>query len=165
MTHSTGALTQKAGLGACITEVGANEGCTDGVALGGADSLAVTPDGRNVYVGTIGSDSVVVLDRDPSTGVLTQKAGVAGCVSLTGTDGACTQGVALDKAFRVAVSPDGRNVYVTGQSSDAVVVFDRDVASGVFDAEGRHSRLRQRDRQPPAPAPTVLASTPPRAWW
>ena len=60
--------------------------------------MALSPDGRNVYVTTFTSDAVATFDRDLETGVLTQKAGVAACISETGTSGDCRDGVALDEA-------------------------------------------------------------------
>ena len=58
-------------------------------------------------------------------GTLTQKPGTAGCISETGTGGACADGRALAQAHSVTVSPDGASVYVTASLSDAVAVFDR----------------------------------------
>jgi DNA-binding beta-propeller fold protein YncE len=138
----SGALTQKAGQAGCITETGApgtppitqaapsnalvatQSPCVDGKALDGARWVTVSPDGASVYVAADGSDAVAVFDRS-STGALTQKAGQLGCVSLTGSDGGCADGRALDGAASVAVSADGSSVYVAADRSDAVAIFDR----------------------------------------
>src|SRR6478735_7036341 len=63
-------------------------------------------------------------------GELQQKSGTTGCISETGTGGSCQDGTALARPFGLAVSPDGRNVYVTSNDSNAVAVFDRDPATG-----------------------------------
>jgi 6-phosphogluconolactonase (cycloisomerase 2 family) len=127
---STGVLTQLAGTAGCVSETGTGGACTDGIALDGVDWMAVSPDGQYAYAGTKNSDSVAVFDRDPATGVLTQLAGTAGCVSETGTGGACADGVALDQVRAVAVSPDGDYLYAVTEFSDAVAVFDRDPGTG-----------------------------------
>jgi DNA-binding beta-propeller fold protein YncE len=59
------------------------------------------------------------------TGDLTQPAGTAGCISETGTGGTCADGHGLDGAGGVAVSPNGKTVYVASFTSDAVVRFNR----------------------------------------
>jgi hypothetical protein len=46
------------------------------------------------------------------TGALTQLSGTDARVSEDGTGGACAKGVALDTSVAVAVTRDGRNVYV-----------------------------------------------------
>ena len=38
------------------------------MALDGVNSVAVSPDGRNVYAASLVSGAVVIFDRDPSTG-------------------------------------------------------------------------------------------------
>jgi hypothetical protein len=43
-------------------------------------------------------------------GELSQKPGTAGCVSGTGTGGACRDGKALEAATGVTASPDGKSV-------------------------------------------------------
>jgi DNA-binding beta-propeller fold protein YncE len=130
--ESTGGLTQKGGVAGCVSWTGTGGACANGVALDWPSSVVVSPDGKSVYVALTSSDAVAVFDRDPSSGELTQKAGVAGCVSWTGTGGFCTNGVALDGATSVAVSPDARSVYVAMLDSNAVAVFDRDAASGTL---------------------------------
>ncbi len=127
-SHS--ALTQKPGAAGCIAEAGTNPACTDGTALHGSGSVALSPDGDNAYVATQDSDAVTIFDRDPATGGLTQKAGTAGCISETGTLGACGDGRALDSAETVTVSPDGASVYVGSRLSDAIAIFDRNTTTG-----------------------------------
>jgi hypothetical protein len=46
-------------------------------------------------------------------------------VSETGTGGACQDGVALDAALGVEVSPDGKGLYVAAFDSGAAAIFDR----------------------------------------
>jgi DNA-binding beta-propeller fold protein YncE len=120
---SDGTLTQKPGTAGCISDTGSG-GCTDGTALDGAISVTVSPDGDNAYVGSVNSDAVAVFDRAPG-GALTQKAGTAGCISETGSAGACADGVALDGPNAVTASPDGASVYVATQSSNSVAILDR----------------------------------------
>ncbi len=127
---TTGALTQKAGTAGCISEDGTGGACADGVALGGLQSIAVSPDGKSAYAVSFDSNAVANLDRDPTTGALTQKPGTAGCISEDGTGGACTDGVALDGPQSVTASPDGKNVYVGSYYSSAVAVFDRNDGNG-----------------------------------
>ena len=129
---TVGELAQMAGSAGCVSEDGTGGSCGDGVALDGAASVTVSPDGHNVYAASLFGDAVVVFDRDPVSGALAQKAGRSGCVSETGTGGSCVDGVALDGASSVSVSPEGHNVYAASISSGAVVVFDRDPVSGAL---------------------------------
>ncbi len=60
------------------------------------------------------------------TGDLTQPAGTAGCISEMGS-GPCADGHGLDGPRSVAVSPDGKSVYVASavSGSGAVARFNR----------------------------------------
>lgn len=127
--QSTGALSQAAGTAGCIAET-ATDSCLDGKGLSGVRGIAISPDDRNVYIGAVNGDSVAVLDRDLASGTLSQSAGTDGCVSLSGSGGACATGRGLNGPGTPAVSPDGRNVYVPGDHSDAIAVFSRDGSSG-----------------------------------
>jgi DNA-binding beta-propeller fold protein YncE len=116
--------------------------CGEGKGLVGANSVAVSSDGRNVYVasGTAGSDvatsfgSLAILKRDAVTGAISE----VGCLSSDGTDGrdgasgACTPTPSLLGADGVAVSPDGSTVFVTASVSASVVAFARDPATGLL---------------------------------
>ncbi|MGI9540157.1 MAG: beta-propeller fold lactonase family protein, partial [Miltoncostaeaceae bacterium] len=129
INQSTGALSQTAGTAGCIAET-ATDGCLDGKGLSGVRGIAISPDDRNVYIGAVDGDSVAVLDRDLASGALSQSTGTDGCVSLSGSGGACATGRGLDGPGTPAVSPDGRNLYVPGDLSDAIAVFSRDGSSG-----------------------------------
>ncbi len=50
---------------------------------------------------------VVAAEAAAATGDLTQKPGTAGCISNSGSGGACADGTALDFPSSVTVSPDG----------------------------------------------------------
>ena len=63
---TTGALTQKASPDGCITNV-ATTGCTTGKALEGPDSVAVSPDGGNVYAAAGAWRRVAIFDRNTTT--------------------------------------------------------------------------------------------------
>src|SRR3954453_7121887 len=76
----TGALTQPKGAAGCIAVKGAG-GCATAVGLDGPNSVAVSPDGRNVYATSRASNTVSIFHRNQSTGALSQLAGAAGCIS------------------------------------------------------------------------------------
>lgn len=117
-----GTLTQKRGQAGCISDTGGGS-CADGIALDGADSVTVSPDGRSAYVASNRIEAVAVFDR-ASNGRLVQKPGRLACISNNG-DGPCVEGTALEGPTQAVVSPDGGSVYVTSSSDDAVAVFDR----------------------------------------
>ncbi|MFN8111756.1 MAG: beta-propeller fold lactonase family protein [Solirubrobacterales bacterium] len=105
----TGKLTQKPGTDGCISETGSGGACTDGTALAYARSVTISPDGKNAYVASLAiTNAVAIFDRDPTTGKLTQKPGTDGCISETGSGGACTDGRALIGADSITLSPTGR---------------------------------------------------------
>ena len=133
-----GGLTQLAGPAGCIVNEPAPDiaGCDNGGR--GLDvplAVALSPDGKNAYVPSLGSHGIAVFSRDPATGALTQLGGAAGCIvdepspDVTGCD---NTGRALAFVFAVAVSPDGGSVYVSSTGSDAIAVFSRDPATGAL---------------------------------
>ena len=65
-----GGLSQKAGGSGCISSSTKSSVsvCRNAKALKGAGAVAVSPDGKNVYVASTGSAAVAIFDRTPSTG-------------------------------------------------------------------------------------------------
>jgi DNA-binding beta-propeller fold protein YncE len=126
----SGELTQPAGAAGCISTRGAG-GCATAVGLEGPNSVVVSPDGRNVYATSLGSDAIDIFARDPATGALTQTSGDAGCIANVATTG-CTTGRALDGPDVVVASPDGRNVYVGAFKGSSLAVFTRDPSTGAL---------------------------------
>ena len=100
-----------------------------------------SPDGKSVYVASYVSDAVARLNRNTTTGAITQPAGTAGCVSETGA-GPCADGHGLDGAVRGGGEPDGKSVYVASLDSDAVARFNR--ALSPFVETRRHEAGRSR---------------------
>ena len=92
--------------------------------LDGPEGIAVSPDGKSVYVGAFNSNAVTVFDRVSFTGTITQRSGANGCIVNVATTG-CTTGNALGNANALAVSPYGGNVYVGSYASNAIDVFAR----------------------------------------
>jgi DNA-binding beta-propeller fold protein YncE len=126
-----GALTQLDGEGGCVARDSV-EGCAVGRALDGPGRVAVSRNGKNVYVASVFSEGgVAVFSRDRKTGVLTQLDGEDGCVNDDGADG-CAIGRALDGPGSLTVSRDSKSVYVASQNDNAVVVFSRDRETGVL---------------------------------
>jgi 6-phosphogluconolactonase (cycloisomerase 2 family) len=89
--------------------------------LDGANSLAIAPDGRHVYVAGTAENALATFTRDDATGALAFQSmladGVAGAEGLYGATG-------------VQVSFDNRFVYVLGFFEDALAVYTRDPVGG-----------------------------------
>jgi DNA-binding beta-propeller fold protein YncE len=120
----TGVLDQLPRRRGCVRQ-GGGEGCASGRALGAPASIAMSPDGRNVYVAASGSDALGVFARNRRTGALRQLPGARGCFSER-PGGGCTVGRGLNEPTSVAVSPNGTRVYVTGRRfPSGVAIFAR----------------------------------------
>lgn len=101
-----------------------NPVCTQVDSLEKPGDLAISPDGRSLYVPALDDDAVTHLSID-AEGRLTFR----GCVG-DGNPG-CTQVDSLDGPRAVAVSPDGGAVYVASPTGDSVTHLSRDAAGGL----------------------------------
>jgi DNA-binding beta-propeller fold protein YncE len=117
---TTGALTQVG----CASSSDAV--CTPVGSLGGADTVAISPDGTSVYVGAFASNAVVVFTRNAVTGTLAQ----TGCLTAGGAEG-CTAVAGLQGVEGVTVSPDGTNVYAAAALSNTVFAFARSTSGAL----------------------------------
>lgn len=109
-------------------------GCTAGRALSWPDVVAVSPDGKNVYVGSFAGNAVVNFGRNPASGALTQLEGTAGCIALE-TSG-CATGMVLGNVEGLNVSPDGSAVYAASASSNGIAVLGRNPETGALAQAG-----------------------------
>jgi len=140
----TGVLNQPSGRRGCIRQ-GPGGGCAPARALGGPASIAISADGRNVYVAAAGSDALSAFARDRRTGRLRQLDGPAGCFSQR-VGGGCTPVRALNEPTSVAVSPDGKRVYVAGRRfPSAVAIFDRGAGGALSQPAGPAGCVSQRE--------------------
>src|ERR1700677_4976478 len=89
-----GALIQLPGSSGCLVDrSGRDSGCTRVRALAGpapflgSEAIAVSPDGRNVYVAASNSNAIAIFKRNANTGRLTQGRGADGCIAVRGASG------------------------------------------------------------------------------
>jgi fibronectin-binding autotransporter adhesin len=107
----------------CIQDSSGSGCATKTPGLGGALSTVVSPGGKNAYVVAFDDDTLTVFDRE-TDGSLSKKE----CFQNTGgsdCDGSGGPTVALDAPSDVAVSPDGKSVYVVSSDSNAIAFFAR----------------------------------------
>jgi DNA-binding beta-propeller fold protein YncE len=126
-----GMLTQLPGKAGCLTQA-RERGCAVG-RFGGNQmwALAASPDGRNLYVASLGGAvSVLAIDH---RGHLHQLRGKAGCVSRSSRFG-CRRVPQLSAGNDIAVSPDGRSVYVG--TNGGIVIFSRSPRTGALRKTG-----------------------------
>ena len=88
--------------------------------LDGSTGIALSPDGKHVYVTGSFDDAIATSARGPA-GQLTFLG--SGYDSDPGVDG-------LDAVRGIAVSPDGRHVYAASLFDDSVALFHRNPSSG-----------------------------------
>ncbi|HEY2052628.1 MAG TPA: beta-propeller fold lactonase family protein [Solirubrobacterales bacterium] len=129
--RKTGALTQPNGKAGCAAAKGA-EGCALAIGLIGPNSVAVSPDGKNVYATSRGGSSVTSFHRNRKTGALRElPPSASGCISGIGFP-LCTPGRGLKDPDVVVVSPDGKNVYVGLFAGNGVASFSRAGGAGAL---------------------------------
>jgi hypothetical protein len=123
----TGALTEADCLSADGNDADLNATCTKVDSLVGAQSLAVSPDGKFLYAGSYTPDGPYGLSV-LSIGTNGELAPVA-CYVAVATTGCTVQRLAAN-FYDVAMSPDGKTLYATSYEGDVVVAFARDATTG-----------------------------------
>lgn len=133
--YSIASFSRNATTGA-LTFIGADTG-DDYLGNGGDRSVAITPDGTQLYM--IGKPSTVVAyDRDPGTGALTFALSVENNVGGI---------VGLNRPRNLAFSPDGAQLYVvatgsSGTGNNELTVLARDTGTGALTYVERHRETR-----------------------
>ena len=134
---ASGEVTPVAGAAGCIDDDGNGTTCTDAVALDGVDEIVISADGNHLYAAAGTSDAIAIFDRDTGTGHLTQKAGTAGCISETGTGGACQDGEFLDPVSAVTLALGDTHAYVASNgATNQIDLYDRDPVTGALTRRG-----------------------------
>jgi DNA-binding beta-propeller fold protein YncE len=112
-------------------------GCTPATGLLGADTLALSPDGKTLYVGTIRlgesdreAGSVVALAVNASAGTLSPITGHGGCLGEGPVSG-CDAGRGM-LGITSVIAPDNGTVYAVGNFSSSVVVLRRASNGRIF---------------------------------
>jgi DNA-binding beta-propeller fold protein YncE len=118
-----GTLAQLAGAGGCASLQRALA-CTAAHGLDDPRAVALSPDGRTLYVAAYTPAAVTSFSVDSRTGLLQQLNLGAGCVSSSGQSD-CASARALGGASAIAVSPDNLHVYVASAAPGAVASFAR----------------------------------------
>jgi DNA-binding beta-propeller fold protein YncE len=119
-----GALTQLGNANNCIEQQGSALGCDvdDGVGLDGAAEVEVSSDGASVYLATAEGKcchaAIAEFSRSFDDGSLTQLPGPDNCIDASGHGCFNTNATGIGGGG-LAISPDGANVYVTGDSDVA----------------------------------------------
>jgi len=124
---STGALTQVGCIGTSSSPAGL---CSTSNATGidGPLGVALSPDGFNLYASGAADNAEAAFSVDPTTGVLTQLASPNDCITSNSSGCGVNDATGLAGPRRLAVSPDGKNVYVANQGDGGLAELSRTLA-------------------------------------
>jgi len=113
-------------------------GPSDIAGLDGAQGVAVSPDGACVYAVGAVDDSIVIFNRNPTTGALTYLENHSDGDMSGVIDG-------LNGATSVVVTPDNEDgnafVFVAGEADDRIATFEQQPGSCQLDYLGANSHL------------------------
>jgi len=148
----TGVLHQLAGKAGCLSDSGGSPAglhtCTSvrDLSTGDATSIAISADGRFVYVASQYEPSqghevggIAVFSRSLKTGILRELAGKAGCVTANGSSnkgpGTCARAREVDDVSNVHITPDQKYLYASnydGQPYSGIAIFRRNAETGAL---------------------------------
>lgn len=129
----TGVLKQLAGEEGCIGTVA---GCAEAKVIEGSESLAISPDGKNVYANSFDNSAIVELERNSTTGALAQLSEPNGCLAheKIGSTASCSLANGIGNPLGVAISPGGEDVYASSSNEDDEAEFTRNAETGALTA-------------------------------
>ncbi|MDA0920612.1 MAG: beta-propeller fold lactonase family protein, partial [Planctomycetota bacterium] len=100
--------------------------------IGGASSVAISPDGRFIYASGATDNAIAVFSSPPHESDMTffGESQFVQKLANGDMDGALNLVSGLGGASAVEISPDGRHVYVTGETDNSIAVFSQDSDTG-----------------------------------
>jgi DNA-binding beta-propeller fold protein YncE len=168
--QAPGSLAQLGSPNSCIGLTGSECPTTTGTGLTGSEDVAVSPDGKNVYVVGANDDAIAEFSRG-SDGSLIE----IGCVADPFNDGTSTCAIGTSAAGLVSpqaivISPDGATVYVAAADSagnGSIAELARGADGLLTPLTGHGCIAEASDSASPCPdgghgitAPTALAISP-----
>jgi DNA-binding beta-propeller fold protein YncE len=136
----------------CVAQNSVDAPCEPGRGLAGAASIAISPDGRSVYVAAHwyrDGGTLLTFTRDATLGALTQLDGASGCLAAVPLEG-CGIGPPYVRPSSLAASRDGASVHVvygndtTGTGNGSILAeFTRDSTEGSLAIAGCIARARE----------------------
>jgi hypothetical protein len=129
-TRSGNALTEVS----CITQDGVGS-CLNGDGLEGTYGMALSADGTDLAVGSVTSAGVAFLTVDTSNAHLDELPGSPGCVTQTGSGGACRTLAALG-GNSIPTAAGTNAFYVAGTRTGLIAGFRRDSPPACTNASG-----------------------------
>jgi 6-phosphogluconolactonase (cycloisomerase 2 family) len=110
----------------CLQQATATAPCTTARVTGNSQSVVISPDGLHAYSGSY-SDGISAFKRDPTTGLLTQLTGQAGCLTDDGKDdtgaSSCAKARVVGGSYVARISPNGQTLYDTAANDRGLSIF------------------------------------------
>ena len=133
----------------CLGTPEGDESCDGGSATGvvGITGLVVSPDGNNVYTASEEEGGPIAEFSRAGDGSLSQLSSPNNCIEEQDDDFGCdTSGTGIGDGFRLAISPDGANVYASAPSNPCFADGGcSDVAEFAREDDGSLSQLPSPD--------------------
>jgi hypothetical protein len=137
--NAKGGLIPLKGKGGCVSDTATSPAgqCVKGHGLSNPERALLSKNKSFIYVGSYQPPSpIVVLNRNLKTGLLSERRGLAACISLDGNTGdgigSCRDGRAINGEYAGAITPDGRTLYFSEYTADALASFRLSPKTGAF---------------------------------